>query len=310
MNEWKLTQIGAKPKLKNPIFIEGLPGIGNVGKIAADFIVDQIKAKKIYDVFSYSLPNSVFVNDDNLVELPVIEIYYKKMKKQDVIILAGDIQPVDEVSSYSFCDKMLDVIGDFKCKEIITLGGIGLNHAPKDPKIYCTANNKDIIKRYKNCGLNEKLFGVVGPIIGVSGLLLGLAKRRKIDAIAFLAETYGHPMHIGIKGAREIINILNKKLSLGVNIKELDKEIEEVETGLLKKTEQLSEVAKRKDLQVFATTHSLECIDYFIEESEANNLDFRLHFLRRQRNKVSSATYKLKDAREARELVGMDLRGK
>ncbi|MCK4521182.1 MAG: PAC2 family protein [Nanoarchaeota archaeon] len=262
MNEWKLTQIGKKPKLRNPIFIEGLPGIGNVGKIAADFIVDRLKAKKMYDVFSYNFPNSVFVNEDNLVELPVIEIYYKRFKKQDIIILSGDIQPVEEVSSYSFCDKMLDIIEEFKCKEIITLGGIGLAHAPEKPKIYCTANNKEIIKRYKDCNLNEKLFGVVGPIIGVSGLLMGLAKRRNIDAIALLAETFGHPLHIGIKGSREIISILNKKLGLGVSIKQLDKEIEEVEKGLLKKTEQLSEVAKISALKKLKGKLRDENVDY------------------------------------------------
>ena len=43
---WKIKQFGKKPKLKNPTLIEGLPGIGNVGKIAADFIVDELKAKK------------------------------------------------------------------------------------------------------------------------------------------------------------------------------------------------------------------------------------------------------------------------
>ena len=75
---WELIPTLARmPKLNKPILIEGLPGIGNVGKVAADFIIDEIKAKKIFELFSYDMPNSVFVNEKNLVELPVIEIYYK-----------------------------------------------------------------------------------------------------------------------------------------------------------------------------------------------------------------------------------------
>ena len=60
-----------------------------------------------------------------------------------------------------------------------------------------------------------------------------------------LAETYGHPMYLGIKGAREILKVLNKKVSLGINLKDLDKEISSLEKEMLKKTEEMSNVSKR-----------------------------------------------------------------
>ena len=93
--------------------------------------------------------------------------------------------------------------------------------------------------------ISNNLYGVVGPIVGVSGLLLGLASRRGIDAVSLLAETYGHPMYLGIKGAKEILKVLNKKLSLNLDINKLDKEIKDIESEIMKKTEQLSEVTKQ-----------------------------------------------------------------
>ena len=37
MTEWEVTQLSkTRPKLNQPILIEGLPGIGNVGKIAVE----------------------------------------------------------------------------------------------------------------------------------------------------------------------------------------------------------------------------------------------------------------------------------
>ena len=177
---WKVTQFGKKPKLNNPILIEGLPGIGNVGKVAVDFIIEELKAKKLFDMFSYSFPHSVFVNEKNLVELPSISVYYKEFndkKRSDLLLLAGDVQPIDEESCYSFCDKMLDIFTEFKGIEIVTLGGIGLQQIPKKPKVYCTSNQKDIVKRFNVCCENKihpELFGIVGPIVGVTGLLLGL----------------------------------------------------------------------------------------------------------------------------------------
>ena len=98
---WKIKQIGKLPKLKNPILIEGLPGIGNVGKVAVDFIIDETKAKKLFSFFSYTFPHSVFVNDDNLVELPSISIYYKKFNNKIIFYANGKKVCGEKLSSFS-----------------------------------------------------------------------------------------------------------------------------------------------------------------------------------------------------------------
>ncbi|HZX44584.1 MAG TPA: PAC2 family protein [Candidatus Nanoarchaeia archaeon] len=243
MSTWKVEEF-EKPNLKDPIFIEGLPGIGNVGKVVADFIVDELKAKKIYEITSDAFPHSVLVTEDNLVELPKIELFYKKCNGQDFIFMAGDVQPIDESSSYEFSEKVLDIVQGLGVSEIITLGGIGLSEIPKEPKVFCTGNNKEMIKKYADKKINTNLYGVVGPIVGVTGLLLGLAGKRKINAIALLAETYGHPMYLGVKGAREVLKILNDKLNLGVDVDKLEKEIAYIEKQILKRTKELSDVSK------------------------------------------------------------------
>ncbi|MBI2652191.1 PAC2 family protein [Candidatus Woesearchaeota archaeon] len=244
---WKIQQFGKIPKLNKPTFIEGLPGIGNVGKVAVDFLIDELKAKKLYEITSYTFPHSVFVNEDNLVELPIVEVFYKQFsgKKQDLLLLGGDVQPIDEVSSYEFSEKILDIVQKFNGKEVITLGGIGLADIPKKPKVYCTGNTKRVIEKYKSDMVSNKLYGIVGPIVGVSGLLLGLASRRDMAAISFLAETYGHPMYLGINGAKEILKILDKKLGMNIDVSKLDREIKDIENEIMKKTEQLSEVTKQ-----------------------------------------------------------------
>mgnify|MGYP001571831445 CR=1 FL=1 len=247
---WNIMQFGKTPKLNKPVFIEGLPGIGNVGKIAVDFLIDELKAKKLYEITSYTFPHSVFVNEDNLVELPVVEVFYKQFSgKRDILLLGGDVQPVDEISSYEFSDKVLELAQKLSCKEVITLGGVGLAEIPKKPKVYCTGNSKKIIESYKNELVSNSLYGVVGPIVGVSGLLVGLASRKDMEAISFLAETYGHPMYLGIKGAKEILKVLNKKLSLSLDISKLDREIKDIESEVLKKTEQLANVTKSMALK-------------------------------------------------------------
>jgi len=59
MSEWSLDWTKKNIQFKDAILIAGLPGIGNVGKVAVDFLIDGLKAKNVATLFSFSLPHSV-----------------------------------------------------------------------------------------------------------------------------------------------------------------------------------------------------------------------------------------------------------
>ena len=212
-------------KLKNTILVEGLPGIANVGKIVADYLVDQFKAEKIMSFSSYDLPNSVFVNEEGLVELPKIELYHKKINGKDFLFLCGDVQPNNEKSSYLFTEKILLTAKKYGCKEIVTLGGIGLAEVPEKPRVYCTANEKKFLKKFTKSGASSDVYGIVGPIIGISGLLVGMSKKEKINGVALLTETYGHPMFLGLQSAKETLKVVSKAYKIKIDYKDINKEI-------------------------------------------------------------------------------------
>ena len=207
-----------------------MPGIGNVGKVVADFLIEHSKAQKIISFFSHTLPNSVFVGEDNLIELPKIELYHANVKGQDYLILTGDVQPSDELASYAFTEELLKRASEeWDVKTIITLGGIGLQEAPMEPDIYVTGNDEKLIKQFTKEGANNEVYGVVGPIIGVTGLLLGLSKEKNIPAAALLAETLGHPMYLGLRGAKETLKLIAKVFKLSYPLDEIDEEIDAME---------------------------------------------------------------------------------
>lgn len=237
--------------LNQPVLIAGLPGIGNVGKISVDFLVEELKFKKLYSFFSYRFPHSVFVNEDNLIEMPKLEIYYKKFNnkaRSDLLILCGDIQPIDEESCYSFCEEVLKLAKKQGCNEIVTAGGIGLAKVPEKPKIYCTGNDKSLIQKYikKGVFVEKNIYGVVGPVMGVSGLLVGLGGLRKVKGVTLLAETFGHPMYLGIKGAQELLKVLDKVFGWGLNLKKMSTEILKLEKEILKRSKDWAELSHKK----------------------------------------------------------------
>ncbi len=247
---WEVVKESKVSKLHQPVLIVGLPGIGNVGKLCGDFLVEELKAKKIFSFFSYTLPQTVFVAENNLIELPRIEMYLKQFNgkqsaKNDLLFLVGDIQPMNEESSHKFCRMIIDLLKESGGKEIITLGGIGQQNVPEKPRVYCTGTDKEVIKQFtKLPAVEENIFGVVGPIMGISGLLPGLAKRQGLTAAILLAETFGHPMYLGLSGAKEILRVLNLRFSLSLDLQQMDKEINRIEKESLKRTKELEKIMR------------------------------------------------------------------
>ena len=224
--------------IMKPILIEGMPGIGNVGKICMDLLIEETSADKIMSFFSYGLPNSVFVNEDNLVQLPQIVLYHKRIGGQDFLFLTGDVQPMTEKASYEFSELIIDLFRHFKGKYIVTLGGIGLSEIPENPKIFLTGNDKLFVEKIsksfdkKKLKHEKKIYGHVGPILGVSGLLLGISSKHDVPAFSLLAETFGHPIYVGLKGTKAILNILNTYFSIGLKFEKLDKEIKHIDNQM------------------------------------------------------------------------------
>lgn len=240
---WEKNVLVNKPKLNNPILIAGLPGIGNVGKILVDFIKEESSAKKIVEFSSSELPHTVFVNEKNLIELPSIQLYLLKAQTRDILLLAGDAQPINESSCYDFCKEVLKILKELNCNEIITIGGIALRHVPKKPQVYCIgANKKNVTDFVHGLQIKTELYGIVGPIIGVTGVLAGLAAKRGLSAVILLAETYAHPMFLGIAGAKEILQILCKKFGLKLNLDTLSKEIKSIEDEMLLHKKEITEL--------------------------------------------------------------------
>ena len=56
--------------------------------------------------------------------------------------------------------------------------------------------------------------------------------------MALLAETFGHPMYLVIKGAKEILKVLDKKFNFRIDLEKMTKEITAVEKELMKRTKE------------------------------------------------------------------------
>lgn len=222
--------ITKKPKLKNPILIEGLPGIGNVGKLAVEHLIDSIKATKFAELHSKDFPPQVFINTDGTIKLVNNEFYYwiaKNKKQRDLILLTGDYQGLSSQGQYELVEKILDIAEELGVKEMFTLGGYGLGHEIRDPKVLCATTDEKLVKTMKKYGAIFKKNEPGGGIVGASGLLLGLGKLRGMQGTCFMGETPGYL--VDPKSAKAVLNILMKITNVDINLSALEKKAKEIE---------------------------------------------------------------------------------
>ncbi len=222
--------VSKKPKLDKPILIEGLPGIGNVGKLAVEHLIEETKAKKFAEVYSKDFPPQVFINPDGTVKLVNNEFYYLKANKKikrDFVFLTGDYQGLSSQGQYELVEKILDVCEELGVKEMFTLGGYGLGHDIEKAKVLCATTDKSLVKTMKKHGAVFKKNEPGGGIVGASGLLLGIGKIRGFKGTCFMGETPGYL--VDPKSAKAVLKILMKATNLKVGLSALEKKAKEIE---------------------------------------------------------------------------------
>ena len=213
-------------EVDNPIFIEALPGLGHVGKLAADHMIDELNATKFAEIYSPTFPPQVLVKDEGIIENMCNELYYLKDVGEDnldLIILVGNTQALSPEGQYLVCKDILEYVKTFNIDRIFTLGGIAIPQPVENPKVYGAATNEANIELLR--GAEIEIRSNDGGIVGASGLFLGLGVRQGIHGTCLMGETPGY--FIDAESAEAILKKLCLLLNFEVNTDKLDERAEE-----------------------------------------------------------------------------------
>ena len=166
-------------ELNNPVFIEALPGIGHVGKLAADHMIDEFNATKFAEIYSPSFPPQVFVGEEGLIENMINELYYVKNVGEDnldIIILVGNTQALSPEGQYGVCQDILNFVKGKGASKIFTLGGMATGQPVEESKIFGAATDEENIELLKEADLENVSGGnVKANAIKYSSAILGAA---------------------------------------------------------------------------------------------------------------------------------------
>lgn len=214
-------------KLHKPVMIEGLPGVGNVGKLVAEHMIHELKAEKLLELYSWHFPPQVLVNSDGTVHLCTNELYGWHSEKQDLLILTGDQQSVTNEGHYLIAETILNIASQYEVARIYTLGGYGIGQLVERQLVLGAANQLELVEEMKQHGVEFREEEPGGSIVGASGLLLGLGGLRGIPGVCLLGLTSGYL--VDPKSAQAVLAVLCSALGLELNMQALRDRAEEME---------------------------------------------------------------------------------
>jgi proteasome assembly chaperone (PAC2) family protein len=168
------------PQLQSPYLICGFPGTGYVGKIAIDHLIQGLNAKH--------LPDQIMIRTGGVAELMKNTIFYSKAavpSSNDVLLLTGDSQPTSPESEYLLAEQILDIAAKFNTKKVFTLAASVTGVFVDKPHVFGTATDSDIVKTFSEKNI---LTLDSGSVVGMNGLIIGIAKLRGMQGTCLLGE--------------------------------------------------------------------------------------------------------------------------
>jgi proteasome assembly chaperone (PAC2) family protein len=241
-----------EPELKNPIMFCGWPGIGNIGISAIESLRGVLKAQEFGEIEPWDFfdPRKVSIEKGLLkdLEFPSSKFYSQRIRNQDLIFFIGQEQPAEGRiryaegrKAYEIANLVLDVAEKFDCRRVYTSGAAvtQIHHTVK-PRVWAVPNRQSLIEeinKYENTILMSEVDGrsSQGTITGLNGLLLGVAKKRGLDAICLMGEIpyylQGAPWPYP-RGSKSVLEVLAKILDVKFDLSQLDELAETVEENI------------------------------------------------------------------------------
>lgn len=228
-------QIVLKKKPKNPTIVHGFPGIGLVGTIATEFLLQHLEVEQIGKINLEEMPAMVAIHEGMMVD--PFGIFYNE--KHNLVIVHA-VAPTAGFE-WKIADFIIDLANKLQAKEIISLEGVAGSN-PDEFKMFFYSDDKKKSDKMNKAGINPLKEGIV---MGVTGAIL--IKSDKTPLSCIFSET--HSSLPDSKAAAKIVEGLDKYLGLKVDYKPLLKQAESFEKklqNLIRKGTETTDLSEKK----------------------------------------------------------------
>ncbi|MCG1002761.1 MULTISPECIES: proteasome assembly chaperone family protein [Halobacterium] len=185
--------------LDSPELVEGLPGVGLVGKIATDHLVDAFEMEYVASVDCSNVPRVAVYDEDSRDVLPPVRLYADE--ERDLLALQSDV-PLTRDTGGEFADCITEWLGDNDVTPLY-LSGLpvqDLDHSEL-PDVFgiASGNGSERLDAADIDTPPER--GLVG---GPTGALVNRAAMADLDAVGLVVES--DPQFPDPAGAKRLLD--------------------------------------------------------------------------------------------------------
>lgn len=202
MNVGPIVEVDDGVDATGALVVNCFPSVGFVSSIVAHYLIDKLELRLVGGVNHEKLPPMCLVQDGK--PLPPLRFYTGepicKLDKCDKVILIVSEVQIDNQIKMNLARSLVDWVKESESGISImidsftkgdTEGHTILDDDNIDTTMLGIGSTDSAINMLKEIGLPLLKHGVVG---GMTGVMLGESRRRRIDSLAILAESNGGPM--------------------------------------------------------------------------------------------------------------------
>jgi len=175
---------------ENCMMIEAVPGVGNVGKILVDAILQKHPSRTIGWILHPDFPPHATLGLDGLIGPPRLDICSVLLPDGSTLLaVTGVMQPMTAAGQFEVSEAILDLASRSKVTRILVLAGLASEPDCRSIHVICSDR-----KTRASLEMNDIEVSRDHPkqgMIGIAGMILSLSPTMEVPALGVVGETMG-----------------------------------------------------------------------------------------------------------------------
>ena len=190
MNRTRIHWLVGEGLPEHAAILEAVPGVGNVGKIVVDSLVDKHPSRTIGWILHPDFPPHSTLDDNGLVSPPRININSILLPDgRTVITVGGPLQPMTAAGQHEVSEAILEMASESGTPQLLVLAGLAAGTDDREIHVICA--DAEVRKNLEGNDIPVSREHPKAGMIGIAGLLISLSPLYGVPAVGLVAETIG-----------------------------------------------------------------------------------------------------------------------
>ena len=206
---------GAKKLPKNDLMLHAVPGVGNVGKLVTDSLVNTHDSTLVARILHPDLPPHATLNENGILTPPALDVHSVKLPDgNNVLTLSSNFQPLTPAGQYEVASSLLECCKEAKVGRLLILAG--LSSEPGNEAVHVVCASEDDVKSITEMGVEVSKEHPAAGIIGMTGMVSSLAPIFNQPSACVIAATVG--TSADSVAADRMVTFLNDSFNLDLGL--------------------------------------------------------------------------------------------